>query len=171
MGYDAVVTDTIHRLYCDHNRWLNGWLRRRVDNGADAADLAQDVFVRALTTREADALREPRAFLTTLARRTLFTFWRRRDLEAAYLDALATLADRSVPSAEDQAQIQQALEAIVRQLAGLAPRARQAFLLHRLDGLSHPDIARTLGVSLATIERDMKTAWLHCWARRDSLPS
>ena len=35
-------------LYSDHHGWLVGWLRRRLGNPCDAADLAQDTFVRVL---------------------------------------------------------------------------------------------------------------------------
>ena len=34
---------------------------------------------------------EPRAFLTTVAKRVLFNYYRRQDLERAYLDALAQM--------------------------------------------------------------------------------
>jgi RNA polymerase sigma-70 factor (ECF subfamily) len=36
-------------LYTTHHGWLQGWLRKKVGNAFDAADLAQDTFVRLLT--------------------------------------------------------------------------------------------------------------------------
>jgi DNA-directed RNA polymerase specialized sigma24 family protein len=35
-------------------------------------------------------------------------------------------------------------------------------VLHRLEGLSQPAIAEQLGVSLATVERDLRRAFVHC---------
>lgn len=62
----------VQRLYDAHHGWLFGWLRRRLGNSADAADLAQDTFVGLLGAyrrRALPDLQEPRAYLTTIAKR------------------------------------------------------------------------------------------------------
>src|SRR3546814_6184120 len=41
-GSESTQQDNIHTLYSDHHRWLYVWLRKRLSNSADAADLAQD---------------------------------------------------------------------------------------------------------------------------------
>lgn len=152
-----------HTLYAEHHPWLQGWLRRRLGCQHQAADLAQDTFVRLLRGREApQPIEEPRAFLTTLAQRVLFNFWRRRDLEQAYLDALSQQPQAVALSAEDYAMVREAVEALDRLLDGLPPKVREAFLLNRLEGLTHVEIARRLRLSVATIERYMKQAVLHC---------
>ena len=81
--------NTVEVLYNDHHHWLTGWLRRKLGCPESAADLAQDTFVRVLTARETPTLVEPRAFLTTVAKRVLFTFYPRPALERAYLAAPA----------------------------------------------------------------------------------
>ena len=43
---DLPVQQDLHALYSDHHGWLLGWLRRRLGNAADAADLAHDAFLR-----------------------------------------------------------------------------------------------------------------------------
>ena len=35
--------------------------------------------------------------------------------------------------------------------------------MNRLEEMTHADIAKAVGVSLATVERDMKLAFTHCW--------
>ncbi|MDD3484875.1 sigma factor, partial [Azovibrio restrictus] len=40
------TADPLTRLYRDHHGWLQGWLRRRLGNAHEAADLAQDTFLR-----------------------------------------------------------------------------------------------------------------------------
>jgi len=149
-------------LYSDHHRWLRAWLYRRLNCPHDAADLTQDTFVRALTSRQLNTLQEPRAFLATIARNLLGNTFRRRALERAYLNELAALAPEFMPSEEDMALVREALELIDQLLDGLPLRARHCFLLHRLEGLSQPEIARHLDISLATVERDLRRAFLHC---------
>ena len=149
-------------LYSDNHRWLRAWLYRRLQCPHDAADLAQDTFVRALTSPQLGAVEEPRAFLTTIARNLLSNVFRRRTLERAYLQELANVPEDFTPSEEDMAVVREALEMIDQLLAGLSTRARQCFLLHRLEGLSQPQIAEALSISLATVERDLRRAFLHC---------
>lgn len=151
-------------LYAQHHAWLLAWLRGKLRCPHSAADLAHDTFVRALTARQpGEGLAEPRAYLTTLAQRVLFSHWRRRELEQAYLQALASAAPHSqAPSAEELAVLREVLEAIDRLLGGLPPKVRQAFLLHRIDERTQAQIARDMGLSLATVERYIKRAYLHC---------
>lgn len=160
----ADAHQTIQTLYTDHHRWLKGWLRRRLGCPEQAADLAHDTFIRALVSPHVGAIDEPRAFLTTLVKRVLYSFWRRRELEQAYLDALAALPEGFAPSAEELILLREAVEAIDAQLDGLPLKVKQAFLLNRLDGMTHVAIASEMGISLATVERHVRRAWLHCLA-------
>jgi RNA polymerase sigma-70 factor (ECF subfamily) len=150
------------RWYASHHAWLVVWLQRKMGCPHGAADLAQDTFVRVLTAREVDQVAEPRAFLTTLAKRALFSHWRRRELEQAYLQALAGLPQATAPSTEDLALLHEALQAIDQALNGLPAKVKRAFLLHRLDEMTHVQIASDMGISVATVERYMKRAYLHC---------
>ena len=40
---------SLQQLYLEHSGWLNGWLRKRMGCTENAADLAQDTFVRLLS--------------------------------------------------------------------------------------------------------------------------
>ena len=62
----------MHTLYDEHHGWLFGWLRRKLGSSENAADLAQDTFVRIIASRDALlGVREPRAFLVTTAQRLI----------------------------------------------------------------------------------------------------
>jgi RNA polymerase sigma factor (sigma-70 family) len=156
----------IESLYSDHHGWLQGWVRRKMTCSFDAADVAQDVFLRLLSRGEPVQAREPRAFLSTIARGLVIERWRRRELEQAWLNTLAALPESDAPSPENQLVFLQALIEIDRVLDALKPPVRQAFLLAQLDGLSCPQIAQQLGVSLATAERYLAKALRACYALR-----
>jgi RNA polymerase sigma factor (sigma-70 family) len=152
-------------LYRAHHGWLQGWLRHKLGCGADAADVAHDTFMRLLQRRERPqpALREPRAYLTRIAQGLVIDHYRRRDVEYAYLQALAALPEQTAPSPETQLLIIDTLVRLDTALDALKPRARLAFLLAQLDGLTGPAIAARLDVSLATVERDLASAWRACY--------
>lgn len=163
---ETLGTADLALLYRTHHSWLHGWLSRRLGCRENAADLAQDTFVRLLKSRQISPLREPRAYLSSIARGLMIDQYRRRELERAYLESIALLPEQEVPSEESRLLILDALERIDRMLSALKPRVRQAFLLAQLDGLSCPQIAKALGVSRATVERDLAKALQHCYRLR-----
>ncbi|WP_440468137.1 sigma-70 family RNA polymerase sigma factor [Pseudomonas sp. YH-1] len=159
-------TFDVQSLYSDHHGWLHNWLRGRLGNAADAADLAQDTFLRVLLRPERVELHTPRAFLRTVARGLVIDHWRRQELERAYLDSIAHLPEAQVPSAEDRHNILQLLENIARLLDGLKPKVRKAFLLAQCEGMPHARIAEQLGVSVRSVERYIAEALFHCYQLR-----
>ncbi len=163
----AYLVSDLAQLYIEHHRWLCNWLQRRLHCRHDAADITQDTFMRLLRSPENSPIEEPRAYLATVARRLSSNLYRRRALEQAYLEALALLPEQAHPSPEDIHLVREALGQIDRLLDGLQPRMRQILLMHRLEGLTQPEIAERLGVSLSTVERDLRFAFLHCLRAQD----
>ena len=157
---------SIEDLYSHHHGWLRNWLRQRLGCPQQAADLAQDTFVRVLLRREPVTGSTPRSLLSTIARGLLIDHWRRSALERAWLDAMAQLPEAFAPSPEEQQQTLQTPEQIACMLEGLRSAVRQAFLLHQLGGLSYPQIASRLSVSTRTAERHVAAALLHCYRLR-----
>lgn len=156
------ILNAFKALYANHHSWLNHWLRKKMGNQSDAADLAQDTFLRVLLSEEADKLEEPRAFLTTVASGLLSNFYRRKKLEQAYLDALLHLPEAEAPSPEAKAIMLETLVEIDGLLDGLPYKVRKAFLLSQLDGVSQLEIAVELGVSISTVKRYIVQAVEQC---------
>lgn len=156
----------VQSLYSNHHGWLNGWLRARLGNSADAADVAQDTFMRLLQRTGQLDLQAPRAFLRTIARGLVIDLWRREELHRAYLETVALLPPAEVPSPEARELLLELLEAIAHMLDGLKPNVRQAFLLAQCEGMPYQQIAETLGVSLRSVERYIADALFHCYVLR-----
>ena len=160
-AFQTAISD----LYCEHHGWLFGWLRRKLGCAQNAADLAQDTFTRILNARESVAtLREPRAFLSTTARRLIIDQVRRKQIENAYLQELALTAEalEGFQSPEQILTTLEALEQIAFILEGMQDKARQAFVLYYLDGLTQSEIARQLELSDRTVRKYLIQALLHC---------
>ncbi|WP_155311612.1 sigma-70 family RNA polymerase sigma factor [Desulfosarcina ovata] len=158
----------VQTLYIDHHRWLVNWLRHRLGGLDDARDLAQDTFVRVLRRPvEIGGLRKPRAWLATIAHGLMVDHVRHRDLERAYCSALADVPEPEAPSIEGRVMLLDILAHIDAMLDGLGPKVRSAFLLSRLMGLSYPEIAVQLEVSLSSVEKYMAKAYRHCMVMRD----
>ena len=154
----------VRTLYVNHHAWLLGWLRKRMRHGDHAADLAHDIFVQILGKPEQlQELRQPRAWLSTVARGVLVDRVRRQRIERAYLQAIAHLPEAEVPSPESQLILLETLSRVDALLNGLLPKVRMAFLMSRLEGLSYKEIAERLAISLSSVEKYMATAIRHCY--------
>jgi RNA polymerase sigma factor (sigma-70 family) len=143
--------------------WLTTNVQRLVGSRNDAEDLASSAFTELAEIKDHTAIRQPRAFLTTIARRLTFEFWRRRDMERAYLDELARAAEAQAPSAEELCATLEEIARIEAALNDLPPRARQAFLLSQFEGRGYADIAARLGVSVSMVRKYVAQAMDACW--------
>jgi len=162
------AANPIAALYTDHHRWLLGWLRHRLGCQHQAADLAQDTFLRILGNRQEklSGLLEPRAYLTTIARGLMIDQFRRRELERAYLESLANQPEAAAPSPEQRQLALAALMEVDRLLDGLSAKARSAWLYSRLDGLGHGEIAVLLGVSVPRVRQYLAGVARQCYELR-----
>ena len=152
----------VHRLFTTHQLWLVAWLRKRMGNACDAADLSQDTWTRMIASGRLPLADEARAYLRQIANGLAIDLHRRRVLEREYLQALTLYADAVAPSAQDQAMAFEALR-ILDQLLGQMPlKVREVFLLSRLDGLTYSQIAQTMKMSVANVRKYMLKAVLVC---------
>lgn len=153
---------SLHQLYSENNGWLKSWLRARLGNTADAADLAQDTFVRVMTARNQLPIREPRSYLSTIARTLLIDKVRRRSIEQAYLQALAMRPEAVEAAPEMRLAIIEMLMAIDSLLDELGPRTREIFLAVQLEGLTYAMVAERFGVSVTTVKNHLVRAMTRC---------
>jgi RNA polymerase sigma factor (sigma-70 family) len=153
---------TLHALYSDHHSWLYTWIRKRLDNHFDAADLTQDTFLRIHSRQEVDNIIEPRSYLATVAKGIISHFYRRKSLEEAYLEYVALFPDPMTATQEQQHIILQTLEQIDALLNDLPKRVKTVFLQSQIEGKKYQDIADDLGISLISVKRHMKQAYVQC---------
>ena len=99
----------IDALYRNHHDWLRVWLQHRLRNAGDAADLAQDTFVRLLVSGRLPSPAQSRAFLVQVAKGLSVDLHRRRAVEAAYLAALAQPSRWSLASILDDVPVRVSL--------------------------------------------------------------
>lgn len=154
---------TLEHIYGYHHSWLQRWLHRRLGNAADAADLAHDAFLRLIEKpRRFDSVPAARVYLRTMANGLCVDLWRRRNIEQAWLDVLASHPEMVAPSAEHQLIVLEALHEVDAMLRNLTPRAAHAFMLVAAAGMTHKEVAVELGVSTRTVTTYIGQAMLHC---------
>nr|WP_229223800.1 sigma-70 family RNA polymerase sigma factor [Duganella sp. sic0402] len=158
----------MHVLYDSHYDWLRGWLRGKLGCAHEAADVAQDTFMRIIASRDAlfGVQQQPRAYLTTTAKNLLIDRARRQLLRDAYLAELALVAESlgGYPSPQETMMALQALDQIALALERVSPKAREAFMLHYLDDQPQSVVAERLGVSTRMVQKYLVQALMQCRA-------
>ncbi|KVT75647.1 RNA polymerase subunit sigma [Burkholderia territorii] len=159
----VAAVSSVEAIFRNDYPWLLSRLRYKLGCAFTAEDIASETFAQLVAQSCTPSLREPRALLTTIAYRLVYDFWRRRDLERAYLAVLAARPEAVTPSEEERALVIEALHGIDRMLAGLSARARNAFVYSQFHGLTHAEIAERLGVSKRTVRDYLAQALRACY--------
>lgn len=143
---------------------LRRFLSARLRNAAaDTPDLMQEVFLRLLRVDDHDAIRNPQAYLFTVASHVLHQHLLRESSVAASVsltDVIPMLeAEEGDPAA--QAETEQAFEQLGRSLQTLSPKAYATLILARCDGMPLKEIGERLGVSRAQVKKYLARALIH----------
>lgn len=180
MGVDNPQTDWVRRaqagdlqafeqLFNQYHRGIYNIIFQMVRNDADAADLTQDVFVRAW--KSLPRLQSPEAFTSWIYRvaTNLTRNWI-RDHGRVRVDSLdqpfgpdedeggqRDIADtRADPAAVTQTRATQ--DVVQRAIAGLSDDHRLVVTLHHIEGLAVEDIAGVMNCSVGTVKSRLSRA-------------
>ena len=116
----------VERLFAEHGGALRAYLYRRVRHRSDAAELAQEIYVRMLGIRDIEVIRNPEAYLYTVASNLAKEHRVLEQRQASSIDiedveeALAELS--AVPGQIDTEQRVKRLREVLRQLPRNARR-------------------------------------------------
>lgn len=143
---------------------LSGFFANRVRNVADVDDLVQEVFVQLIKRARGEPIEHIEQYLFQTAANVLKDQGRRRqarqqDVHESYDEDLHALVtelspERVLIGEESMGRVASALEQ-------LPERTRDVFFLRALDHCKFADIARMLGVSKSTVEKEMVKAMMH----------
>ena len=126
----------------------------------EADDLAQESLLRTVEAGTKAVVEAPLHLLFRIARNAVIDRLRAKARTAALFRP--GLADaEGIDAAANPERILIASERLRRALAtidAMPPKRREVFLLHRLEGLSYPQIARRIGISIKTVEKHMALA-------------
>lgn len=157
--------------YLERRDALVRFFALRTGSAAQGEDVVQDIWFRldAMTPEAAAKVRSPAAFLYRLGSNLMLdrvrALRRGSQRDDAWSQSQVSLVGGDVvadqPSAEDAAWARLKLGRVVAALEGLPDKTRQAFRLHKLDGLSHSETAETMGVSRSAVEKYVSAALKH----------
>lgn len=151
-------------VYIDHQSELQLHLSRIVDCPDIAAELVQECFI--IFSREArkQIIEHPRGFLFQTAKNLAYDHIKHRKVIEKHLnntDPTLTVCDET-PSAEHLAIVDEKLSIFSNIVGELPDRAREAFILNRVYGMTYAEIAIEMNISDSAVEKLLARALLHC---------
>ncbi|MFO1103258.1 MAG: methanobactin precursor domain-containing sigma factor [Methylocystis sp.] len=154
--------ETIDRLYRSHHRDLIT-RARRVIGADDAEDMVQEAYLKMLEGDRAERVANARGYVSKITCALAIDALRRQKTHAravagdgAWFQSVAE--DTRAASALDALGLATDVQAA---LARLPRCCRRIFLMNRVLGLSHSEIAQEIGVSLRTVNRKLGQALEH----------
>ncbi|MDR0260053.1 MAG: sigma-70 family RNA polymerase sigma factor [Comamonas sp.] len=169
----APSADALASLY---QRWRSPLVRlfqRRSHSREQSEEAAQEVFVRLAISGKQLAPDEEKPYLSTVARSVSTDDWRKAgrgsapEMVSVDSDAeeLAALPSDDTQSPLEIAAQRQRIARLNDAVAELPERQRQAFLLNRIDGLSHDEVAAAMGISPRMVAKHLSRAMAYCQLR------
>lgn len=153
-------------LFAANRLALYGFLRRRVGQNRDIQDLAQEVYVRMLWVdeRQAEAIRDPKAYLFTVASNLVKEHALLQKRRASQVDVDDVLPQLIAPqgSAEDAAEREFQRQRLQQALDHLPVRCKAVLLMQHRDGMSYEEIAKRFGVSTHMVKKYVVRALTLC---------
>ncbi|WP_371226907.1 sigma-70 family RNA polymerase sigma factor [Pseudomonas sp. QE6] len=142
------------------------YLNRTLGDRQTAADVTQETFLRLLDRKACEPIEQPRAFLYRTALNLSIDLHRRaRVRRAEELDVLDREGVHDERCPQEEVSRQQQLQLLQRALDELSEPCRRAFLLRKVDGCSHAEIAQRLEISRDMVEKHIVNAMKHCRVR------
>jgi RNA polymerase sigma factor (sigma-70 family) len=155
--------DRLTRCFLEVREELLRFLTRRTGRSA-AEDVLQDVWLNLREGSDPETWREPRAVLFTTAANLATDVSRRNATVEKHFSSDALNEDAVCPRAdpESQADANDSLERLHAALMELPQACRDAFLLNRIEALTHVEVAARLGISTKSVQRYIERALRHC---------
>jgi len=160
----------LKQLYELHRAELLRFLVARVGEREEAEDVVQELWLK-LGSVPAGPIGNGRAYLFRMAQNLVLDRVRERRRRARREQQWMVqetgvepdggeVADYA-PNAEDLLSERDEVARIASAIANLPEGARRTFRLHKIDGLSHAEVATRLGISKSGVEKHMAVAMKH----------
>ena len=153
----------VSQLYGETREKLLASLRRMLEP-ALAEEVLQESYLKLFLALKEDKALEPRPFLFRVARNLAISHLRHQKVVeqhgiSAQYDVHAVTHEEAVEHRVSREEEQSALVAAIN---ALPPKCRQVFVMRKIDGHSHEEIARILGISNKTVENHLARGMRLC---------
>ncbi|PHR60673.1 MAG: RNA polymerase subunit sigma-70 [Robiginitomaculum sp.] len=161
---DTVVASIIVKVFLKQEAKLKSFISRFVYRPQDVEDISQEVFIRAFKAEKTTDILKPEAFLFRIARNVAFNELKKKSNtmtdyieDNSFYDVVSQ--EKHVDAKyEDQEQLRYFSHAV----AELPARCQRVFIMSKVYGFTHKEIAIQLDISVSTVEKHVATGLIRC---------
>ena len=154
---DDVRHDFLARLFVEHRSKLLGFFRRRLRAKSNAPDLVQEVYARFLKVKDTEAIRNPEAYLYTVASNLLKEYGVRERYEVSHISQLDEWSIHmrlgELPSLEAELEEKQMTGRLYAAIETLPRHIHTAMVLKYREGLTYDEIAAVMDKSPSMVKK------------------
>lgn len=159
----------ISAAFVENDSFLRKFLNRFFADPHDIDDVIQEAYLRSYVAEQKKAIEQPKAFMFRVARNVALTRLTKQSNQITrYLeetDAAAFMDRTSSPDLEAEAR--ESFGLYCEAVGTLNKKCRDVFLLRKVHGLSHREIAEVMSLSVSSVEKYLRQGILACKTRVD----
>jgi RNA polymerase sigma factor (sigma-70 family) len=162
----AAQQTAVTAAFLESAAFLKKFLARFLPVQQDIEDVAQEAYLRAYVAEQRQSIEQPKAFLFRVARNLALTRLSKKSRRITdYIEEAGEIVVAGVgPASDAELEAQQCFGLYCEAVAALPEKCRQVFLLRKVHGLSHKEIAERLGLSISSVEKYLREGILTCQA-------
>ena len=166
VGSEKSGLSNVSRAFLENGDFLKNFLKRFLSRAEDIEDLAQEAYLNAYRAEQERAIDQPKAYLFRVAKHLSLNELNRKSHQMTeYIeDRLAAIPLDGKDTVEDEVSAEQSINLYYEAVAELPKRCRRVFLLRKVSGLRHQEIADQLGITTSAVEKHLRNGTKSCRA-------
>jgi RNA polymerase sigma-70 factor (ECF subfamily) len=156
----------VSAAFLENYVFLKRFLARFFSDRRDIEDVAQETYLRAYVAEQQREIEQPKAFLFRIAKNLALTQLTRKSKKITdYLEECgAFVVIECEAAADSEVEALESLGLYCEAVAGLPEKCREVFLLRKVHGLAHKEIAECMSLSVSSVEKYLLRGILECKA-------
>lgn len=154
----------VSRAFVENHRSIKSFLGRLLTRREDIEDIAQEAYLRAYVAEQSRGIDQPEAYLYRSARNLALTKLTQKTRQMTDLiDDLgpAVVLGGDAPL-EEHLEAEESLGLHCEAVAHLPEKCKQVYILRKVYGLTHKEIAERMALSVSSVEKYMLKGVLAC---------
>jgi RNA polymerase sigma-70 factor (ECF subfamily) len=165
-AHNSRSLSAVSAAFLENHVFLERFLARFFSDRQDIEDVAQEAYLRAYVAEQQKEIEQPKAYLFRIAKNIALTELTKKSKKITdYLEECgASVVIECVAAADSEVEAQESLGLYCEAVAALPEKCRQVFLLRKVHGLAHKEIAQRMSLSVSSVEKYLLRGILECKA-------
>ena len=154
----------VSHVFLENSTFLKKFLKRFLYQDQDIEDVVQETYIKACNAERTKNIEHPKAYLFSIAKNLALNELGRKSRKMTDFIEECEAANMAEPSEslEEHVQAEESVVLYCQAASQLPERCRRVYLLRKVHGLSHKEIADRLDISLSAVSKHLTKGMLSC---------